>query len=92
VPASNPPPGLPGAHAHRVIFIDLARALAAVFMVYGHAIDALLAPEYKTGLWHDAWQFQRGLTSALFLMLSGFAFSVATGRHWTSHTRMSASW
>ena len=61
-------------------------------MVYGHAIDALLAPEYKTGLWHDAWQFQRGLTSALFLMLSGFAFSVATGRHWTSHTRMSASW
>ena len=92
MPASNPPPGLPGAHAHRVIFIDLARALAAVFMVYGHAIDALLAPEYKTGLWHDAWQFQRGLTSALFLMLSGFAFSVATGRHWTSHTRMSASW
>jgi len=44
VPASTPPPGLPGAHAHRVIFIDLARALAAVFMVYGHAIDALLAP------------------------------------------------
>jgi len=92
VPASTPPPGLPGAHAHRVIFIDLARALAAVFMVYGHAIDALLAPGYKTGPWHDAWQFQRGLTSALFLMLSGFAFSVATGRHWASHTRMSAAW
>lgn len=92
MPASTPSPGLPGAHAHRVIFIDLARALAAVFMVYGHAIDALLAPSYKTGLWYDTWQFQRGLTSALFLLLSGFAFSVATGRHWASHTRMSAAW
>jgi acyltransferase len=92
VSASPPPPGLPGVHAHRVIFIDLARALAAVFMVYGHAIDALLAPSYKSGLWHDAWLFQRGLTSALFLLLSGFAFSVATGRHWASHTAMSAAW
>lgn len=92
MPASTPPAGLPGVHAHRVIFIDLARALAAVFMVYGHAIDALLAPAFKTGLWHDAWQFQRGLTSALFLMLSGFAFSVATGRHWASHTRISPAW
>jgi len=92
VSASSPPPGLPGVHARRVIFIDLARALAAVFMVYGHAIDALLAPSYKTGLWHDAWQFQRGLTSALFLMLSGFAFSVATSRHWASHTGTSPAW
>ena len=31
------------------------------------------------------WQFQRGLTSCLFLLLSGFAFSVATARHWASH-------
>jgi uncharacterized membrane protein len=75
-----------------VIFIDLARALAVVFMLYGHAIDALLAPMYKTGAWHTAWQFQRGLTSSLFLLLSGFAFSVATGRHWTSHTTLSPKW
>lgn len=79
-------------HAHRVIFIDLARALAVVFMLYGHAIDALLAPVYKAGAWHTAWQFQRGLTSSLFLLLSGFAFSVATGRHWTSHTTMTVKW
>lgn len=85
-------PALPGVHAHRVIFIDLARALAVVFMIYGHTIDALLAPVFKAGAWHAAWQFQRGLTSCLFLLLSGFAFSVATGRHWASHTRVSPAW
>ena len=84
--------GLPGAHAHRVIFIDLARALAVFFMLYGHTIDALLAPDYRGGVWFDAWQFQRGLTSSLFLILSGFAFSIATGRHWSSHIHVTAAW
>jgi uncharacterized membrane protein len=72
-----------------VIFIDLARALAVVLMLYGHTIDALLAPSYRTGTWYSIWLFQRGLTSSLFLLLSGFAFSIATSRHWTSHTRLS---
>ena len=71
--------------ATRVIFIDLARALAVVFMLYGHTVDALLAPAYRTGPVFDIWQFQRGLTSCLFLLLSGFAFSIATTRHWASH-------
>jgi uncharacterized membrane protein len=79
-------------HAHRVIFIDLARALAVFFMLYGHTIDALLAPGYRAGSWFNAWQFQRGLTSSLFLILSGFAFSVATGRHWASHIQTSPAW
>jgi uncharacterized membrane protein len=88
VPATAPAPAS-GSHARRVIFIDLARALAVVFMLYGHTIDALLAPAYRTGVWFDVWLFQRGLTSSLFLLLSGFAFSVATGRHWASHTTWS---
>jgi uncharacterized membrane protein len=75
--------------SHRVAFIDLARALAVVFMLYGHTVNALLAPRYQVGTWFDIWQFQRGLTSSLFLLLSGFAFSVATTRHWTSHTSLS---
>jgi acyltransferase len=79
-----------GVHSRRVIFIDLARALAAVFMLYGHTVSALLAPRYQTGTWFDVWIFQRGLTSSLFLLLSGFAFSIATGRHWSSHGRLSA--
>jgi hypothetical protein len=49
-------------------------------MVYGHTVSALLAPEYRGGAWYDAWVFQRGLTSSLFLLLAGFAFSVATTR------------
>ena len=75
--------------SHRVIFIDLARAVAVVAMVYGHTIDAVLHPKYRVGAWFTAWQFQRGLTSCLFLLLSGFAFSVATTRHWTVHVQLS---
>ena len=79
----------PAVHSHRVIFIDLGRALAVVFMLYGHTVSALLAPAYQTGTWFQVWQFQRGLTSSLFLLLSGFAFSIATSRRWTSHLRWS---
>lgn len=71
--------------SHRVVFIDLARALAVVFMLYGHTVSALLAPQYQTGVWFEVWVFQRGLTSSMFLLLSGFAFSVATTRHWAAH-------
>lgn len=83
--------GAGGPHAHRVIFIDLGRFLALVFMLYGHTASALLAPDYQRGAWFDVWNFQRGLTSSLFLLLSGFAFSVATSRHWGAHIRFSAS-
>jgi uncharacterized membrane protein len=84
-----PPSGASGAHAHRVIFIDLGRFLALVFMLYGHTVSALLAPEYQRGTWFEVWNFQRGLTSSLFLLLSGFAFSVATSRHWGAHQKLS---
>jgi hypothetical protein len=60
-------------------------------MLYGHSVDALLAPSYRAGTWFDVWTFQRGLTSSLFLLLSGFAFSIATVRHWPSHLRISRS-
>ena len=84
-----PPVGTGGAHAHRVIFIDLGRFLALVFMLYGHTVSALLAPEYQRGTWFEVWNFQRGLTSSLFLLLSGFAFSIATSKRWTSHQSFS---
>lgn len=87
---ADAPTGVPAPHgARRVIFIDLARALAVAFMLYGHTTSALLAPEYQTGRWFDLWQFQRGLTSSLFLLLGGFAFSIATSRRWASHLSLS---
>ena len=75
--------------SRRVVFIDLARALATVFMLYGHTVAALLAPRYEVGPWFDIWVFQRGLTSCLFFLLSGFAFSIATSKHWSAHGRLS---
>jgi uncharacterized membrane protein len=81
---SAPRPG-----AQRVIFIDLARALAVLFMLYGHVVDALLAQVHRAGPIYDVWLFQRGLTSSLFLLLSGFAFSIATTRRWSSHLTIS---
>jgi uncharacterized membrane protein len=61
-------------------------------MLYGHTTSALLAPRYQVGRWFDIWQFQRGLTSSLFLLLGGFAFRIATSRRWTSHVRWSPAW
>jgi len=75
--------------AQRVIFIDLARAIAVVLMVAGHTSSALLSKSYQSGRWFEVWTFQRGLTSALFLLLAGFAFSIATTRHWTTHLALS---
>jgi hypothetical protein len=69
----------------------LGRALAVAFMLYGHTVSALLAPAYQKGTWFNVWTFQRGLTSSLFLLLSGFAFSIATSRRWTSHLRWSGA-
>ena len=60
-------------------------------MVSGHTSSALLANTYRTGEWVDVWVFQRGLTSGLFLLLAGFAFSVATARHWPAYTRVSGA-
>jgi acyltransferase len=88
-PESRTPPATGGGGARRVIFIDLARALAVVFMLYGHTVDALLSPEYRSGLIFEIWTFQRGLTSCLFLLLSGFAFSIATARRWSAQVRFS---
>ena len=60
-----------------MIFIDLARAIAVVLMVFGHTSSALLSDTYRVGDWVEVWAFQRGLTSGLFLLLAGLAFSVA---------------
>ncbi len=77
----------------RVVFVDLARACAVVFMIQGHTLNVLLAPEYATGMAFNSWLFLRGLTSRLFLLLAGFAFAMATSKHWDANRRLSArSW
>jgi uncharacterized membrane protein len=75
--------------SRRVVFIDLARAVAVVMMVQGHAIDTLLAPPYRSGPGYDGWLFMRGLTSCMFLTLSGLAFTVTALHHWDDQRRLS---
>lgn len=73
----------------RVVFLDLARALAVLLMVQGHTIDALLLAEHRWSVPYNAWLFIRGLTSCTFLFLSGAAFSLTASRHWDEQRRWS---
>ncbi|MGE0360326.1 MAG: heparan-alpha-glucosaminide N-acetyltransferase domain-containing protein [Vicinamibacterales bacterium] len=73
----------------RILFVDLARALAVLLMVQGHTIDALLHPDFRTSLQYNAWLYLRGLTSCTFLFLSGAAFSLTAQRHWDDQRRLS---
>lgn len=67
-------------HPARLLFLDVTRVVATLMMVQGHTLDVLLLPDYRTTAGFYVWSFLRGLTSCLFLFVSGFAFSVATYR------------
>jgi uncharacterized membrane protein len=73
----------------RVVFVDVARALAVLFMILGHSLNVMLAPEFQHNRPFETLLFLRGLTSCTFLLLSGFAFMVASGRYWEAHLRPS---
>jgi uncharacterized membrane protein len=62
--------------AHRIVFLDLLRALAVIMMVEGHTIDALLLNEYRSYdyLGFKLWQFARGMTAPIFLLTAGTVF------------------
>lgn len=68
------------AKSDRLLFIDVLRLIAAVQMIQGHTVSALLAPEYAHGPTHAVWSFARGLTSVLFLTTAGLAFVLAERR------------
>lgn len=78
------------AQARRLVSVDYARALAVLFMVQGHALDALLAQPYRQDALWEGWLFLRGLTSCSFLLLSGVAFSVSSLRHWEAQRTWSS--
>jgi uncharacterized membrane protein len=77
----------PATSAARVMVLDLLRLAATFQMVQGHAIDAVLAPEFRTGTIHGAWLWLRGLTSVAFLVVAGLAFHLATLRDLPRHRR-----
>jgi uncharacterized membrane protein len=61
---------------HRIVFLDLLRALAVMMMVEGHTIDVLLLNEYRSNdyLGFKLWQFTRGMTAPIFLLTAGTVF------------------
>jgi hypothetical protein len=69
----------------RVLVLDLLRLFAAFQMVQGHTLDAVLAPEVRTGALHGAWSVGRGLTSVAFLLIAGLSFHLATLRDLARH-------
>ncbi|MGE0444541.1 MAG: heparan-alpha-glucosaminide N-acetyltransferase domain-containing protein [Vicinamibacterales bacterium] len=66
----------------RIVFLDFARAIATLLMLQGHTVDALLDTALRAGPVFHGWTLARGLTSATFLFVGGFAFSVVTARGW----------
>src|SRR5687768_9715836 len=70
----------------RLAFIDLTRVLAILMMIQGHTLDALLSIDYRATTGFYVWSFVRGLTSCLFLFLSGFLFTIVTYRRWPLYT------
>ncbi|HSD19179.1 MAG TPA: acyltransferase family protein [Anaeromyxobacter sp.] len=64
----------------RIAALDAARALGVVAMVFGHTLDALLSTDLRTTPLVDLYWKARGFTAPLFLMVSGWAVSVAISR------------
>lgn len=64
----------------RIPALDAARALGVVAMVVGHTLDALLSPAARAAPWAVEYWKARGLTAPLFLLVSGWAVSVALQR------------
>lgn len=60
--------------------IDLLRLLAAVQMISGHTIDALIAPEHRVGAAWASWTMIRGLTAVAFLFASGVSFAMVAAQ------------
>lgn len=88
--ASPPPASWPAkATRTRVVFVDVARAGAVLFMILGHSLNVLLDPSYQQGPAFQILLFLRGLTSCTFLLLSGFAFTVASSHYWDAHLHLS---
>lgn len=83
-PALVPPTSVPApagvARRPRLAALDAARALGVLAMVMGHTLDAVLSPAARqTPAMLRYWQ-ARGFTAPLFLLVSGWAVTLAIAR------------
>jgi acyltransferase len=70
----------PAAGPRRIPALDAARALGVIAMVCGHTLDAVLAPAIRGDPAVVLYWKARGLTAPLFMLVSGWAVSVAISR------------
>jgi len=68
------------ARSPRIAALDAARAVGVLAMVFGHTLDAVLAPSVRAMPLAVAYWKARGLTAPLFLIVSGWAVTVAVTR------------
>lgn len=73
-------PAASAARRPRLAALDAARAIGVVAMVVGHTLDALLSPAARIHPAAVAYWKARGLTAPLFLLVSGWAVTVAIRR------------
>lgn len=61
----------------RLRFIDMARALAILFVLQGHFVELTLAPEWreKGGMLYEIWSYMRGMTAPMFFTVTGLIFA-----------------
>jgi surface polysaccharide O-acyltransferase-like enzyme len=71
----------------RVVFIDQARTLAIALMLFGHSMDRFLGEPWRSGEVWQGYQFFRGISSTLFLLVSGMSFVVASFGHLEDYLR-----
>lgn len=66
--------------APRIPTLDAARAVGVVAMVFGHTLDALLSAEARAAPGMVLYWKARGFTAPLFMLVSGWAVTVAIRR------------
>jgi acyltransferase len=64
----------------RLAALDVARALGVLAMVMGHTLDAVLSPAARQTPAMIQYWHARGLTAPLFLLVSGWAVTLAIAR------------
>ncbi|MGE5480773.1 MAG: heparan-alpha-glucosaminide N-acetyltransferase domain-containing protein [Chloroflexota bacterium] len=69
-------------NSKRIVALDLARCLAMIMMIQGHTVFALVSPEaidISQFPW-NVWNFLRGVTAPIFLLVSGASHVFANKR------------
>ena len=82
-PEPAPPPS--PTRSPRVLFVDVLRLIAAIQMINGHTLDAILVDGLRQGRFFEIYTMGRGLVSVSFLLVAGIAFHLSTLARYEKH-------